>query len=164
MKANLMALDRRSLLKLACLAPAAKLIGIQVAQAEDREFRHALTLFEDIKYAPDFKHFDYVNPTAPKAGRVRFGIVGSFDNLNPYTFKGESGPAVINDTLLTSALDEPSTEYGLVANAVWHPDDRSAVVYRLRPEARFHDGKVMTPEDVIWSMEQLRSAKPFYNF
>ena len=159
-----MAINRRTLLKLAGLAPAAKIVGIQVAAAEDREFRHALTLFKDVKYPADFKHFDYVNPAAPKGGRVRFGIVGSFDSLNPYSFKGESASAVQNDTLLVSALDEPSTEYGLVASGVWHPEDRSMVVYRLRPEARFHDGKPMTAEDVIWSMQSLRDANPFYNF
>ena len=159
-----MTISRRTLLKLAGLAPAAKLFGIQIAHAEDRQFRHALTLFQDVKYPPDFKHFDYVNPAAPKGGRVRFGLVGSFDNLNPYTFKGESGGAVQNDALLVSALDEPSTEYGLVASGVWHPEDRSMVVYRLRPEARFHDGKPMTPDDVIWSMQSLREANPFYNF
>jgi len=159
-----MIMNRRSLLKLASLVPAAKIFGIQIAQAEDRQFRHALTLFQDVKYPPDFKHFSYVNPNAPKAGRVRFGLVGSFDNLNPYTFKGEAGGAVQNDALLVSSLDEPSTEYGLVASGVWHPEDRSMVVYRLRPEARFHDGKAMTPEDVIWSMQSLREANPFYNF
>jgi len=159
-----MSITRRTLLKLAGLAPAAKLFGIQIAHAEDRQFRHALTLFEDVKYPPDFTHFGYVNPKAPKGGRVRFGLVGSFDNLNPYTFKGERAAAVLNDALLVSSLDEPSTEYGLVASAVWHPEDRSMVVYRLRPEARFHDGKAMTPDDVIWSMQSLRDANPFYNF
>ncbi len=159
-----MPMNRRSLLKLAGLAPAAKIVGVQFAHAQDREFRHALTLFDDVKYRPDFKHFDYVNPAAPKGGRVRFGVVGSFDSLNPYSFKGETGPAVFNDALLVSALDEPSTEYGLVASAVWHPEDRGTVVYRLRPEARFHDGQPMTPEDVIWSMQALRDSMPFYNF
>ena len=159
-----MPMNRRTLLKIAGLAPAAHVVGVQFAHAEDRDFRHALTLFDDVKYKPDFTHFDYTKPDAPKGGRVRFGIVGSFDSLNPYSYKGEPGPALSNDTLLTSALDEPSTEYGLVANAVWHPEDRSMVVYRLRPEARFHDGKPMTPDDVIWSMQSLRDANPFYNF
>jgi microcin C transport system substrate-binding protein len=158
-----MPLTRRSLLRLAGLAPAAKLVGIQIADAEDRHFRHALTLFDDIKYAPDFKKFEYVNPEAPKGGRVRFGVVGSFDSLNPYTYKGEPAPAVVNESLLTNSLDEPSTQYGLVASTVWHPEDRSLVIYRLRPEARFQDGKPMTPDDVIWSMQALRDANPFYN-
>ncbi len=158
-----MPIARRSLLKLLSLAPAAKLVGISVARAEDRQFRHALTLFDDIKYGPGFKHFDYVNPDAPKGGKVRFGLVGSFDSLNLYSYKGERGQGVFNDTLLTSSLDEPSTEYGLVAESVWHPEDRSLVVWRLRPEAKFHDGKAMTAEDVIWSMTTLREINPFYN-
>ncbi|MFN0192694.1 MAG: extracellular solute-binding protein [Aestuariivirga sp.] len=158
-----MTFSRRSLLKLAALAPAAKVVHVSVAAAEEMTFKHALTLFDDVKYPPDFKHFEYVNPQAPKGGKVRFGVVGSFDSLNPYTFKGESIGVAGNETLLTSSLDEPSTEYGLVAKDVWHPEDRSRVVYRLRPEAKFHDGKTITPEDVIWSMTTLRDNHPFYN-
>lgn len=158
-----MQISRRRLLKLAGLSPLTAVFGVQVAHADDRQFKHALTLFTDIKYSPDFKHFDYVNPDAPKGGRVRFGVVGSFDSLNPYTYKGDPGPGATNESLLTSSLDEPSTEYGLVADSVWHPDDRSMVVYRLRPEAKFHDGQPMTPDDVIWSMQALRDAHPFYN-
>jgi microcin C transport system substrate-binding protein len=97
-----MKLSRRSLLKLAGLPPLAKIVGVQIARAEDRQFRHALTLFDDIKYGPGFENFDYVNPSAPKGGRARFGVVGSFDSLNPYTFKGETGPGAMNETLLTS--------------------------------------------------------------
>ena len=141
-----MGISRRTILKLAGMAPLARIAGVSVASAEDRQFRHALTLFDDIKYGPDFKNFEYVNPGAPKGGRVRLSVVGSFDSLNPYTFKGDSVGVAGNETLLTSSLDEPSTEYGLVAESVWFPDDWSSVVYRLRPEARFHDGKPMTPE------------------
>ena len=155
---------RRSLLQIAGLLPFAKLAAVQVVHAEDRSFRHALSLFEDVKYGPDFKRFDYVDPNAPKGGKVRFGVVGSFDNLNPYTYKGDTGPGASNEALLTSSLDEPSTEYGLVASGVWYPEDRSAVVFRLRPEARFHDGVIMSAADVIWSMEALRQSHPFYNF
>ena len=78
-----MTITRRTLLKLAGLAPAAKIAGIQIAAAEDREFRHALTLFEDIKYPADFKHFDYVNPAAPKGGRVRFDFTRRCKPLGP---------------------------------------------------------------------------------
>ncbi|MBM3520176.1 MAG: ABC transporter substrate-binding protein [Alphaproteobacteria bacterium] len=155
---------RRSLLKLAGLLPAAKLAAVQIVHAEERSFRHALSLFDDVKYAPDFKRFDYVDPNAPKGGKVRFGVVGSFDNLNPYTYKGDPGPGASNEALLTSSLDEPSTEYGLVASGVWYPEDKSAVAFRLRPGARFHDGTRMSPADVIWSMEALRKSHPFYNF
>jgi microcin C transport system substrate-binding protein len=158
-----MSISRRTLLSLASLVPFSKIIGVSVAATEDRKFRHALTLFDDVKYGPDFKHFDYVNPQAPKGGRVRLSAVGSFDSLNSYTFKGDSVGVAGNETLLTSSLDEPSTEYGLVAESVWFPDDWSSVVYRLRPEARFHDGTPMTPEDVIWSMTTLKEINPTYN-
>jgi microcin C transport system substrate-binding protein len=154
-----MSLSRRTLLQLAGISP----FMPRAALAQERQFRHALTLFKDIKYPPDFKHFDYVNPSAPKGGRVRLSSIGSFDSANPYTYKGDAGGAVINDTLMTPSLDEPSTEYGLVAEGVWYPDDYSSVVYRLRPEAKFHDGKQMTPEDVIWSMTALKEVNPQYN-
>jgi microcin C transport system substrate-binding protein len=156
-------LSRRTLLKFASLVPAAKIVTASTGFAQERQFTHALTLFDDIKYPPDFKHYEYVNPSAPKGGRVRFGLVGSFDSLNGYTFKGDSVNVAGNEALLTSSLDEPSTEYGLVAREVWHPEDRSQVIFRLRPEARFHDGKAMTPDDVIWSMLTLRESHPFYN-
>lgn len=160
-----MFLNRRMLLKLAGLVPAATMLPLQRAAAQEREFKHALTLFDDIKYPPDFKHFEYVNPNAPKGGRVRLAVgTGSFDSLNPYTYKGDAASGADNETLLTSSLDEPSTEYGLVAESVWTPDDKSMVVFRLRPEARFHDGKAMAPEDVIWSMLTLKEINPQFNF
>jgi microcin C transport system substrate-binding protein len=158
-----MSISRRTLLHLASLVPLTGIVGVSVASADDRKFRHALTLFDDIKYGPDFKHFDYVNPKAPKGGRVRLSAVGSFDSLNPYTFKGDSIGVAGNETLLTPSLDEPSTQYGLVAESVWFADDWSSVVYRLRPEARFHDGAPMTPEDVVWSMTTLKENHPKYN-
>ncbi len=158
-----MSISRRTTLKLAAALPLAKFTCISAAAAEERQFRHALTLFDDIKYGPDFKNFDYVNVAAPKGGRIRLAATGSFDSLNPYTFKGESVALAGNESLLTSSLDEPSTEYGLVAEGVWFPDDRSSVVYRLRPEARFHDGEPMKPDDVVWSMNALKESHPFYN-
>ena len=105
-----MTFSRRTLLKLAGLPPLTRIFGIDTARAEERTFRHALTLFDDIKYGPDFPHFDYVNPLAPKGGRVRLSAVGSFDSLNPYTFKGEAIGVAGNETRLVSSLDEPSTE------------------------------------------------------
>src|SRR5688572_29461682 len=124
-----MILSRRSILRLAALVPFGKLASVAYAQTGERQFRHALTLFEDIKYPADFRHFEYVNPQAPKGGRLRLGVVGSFDSLNPYSFKGESIGVAGNETLLTSSLDEPSTEYGLIAKEVWHPEDWAMVVY-----------------------------------
>ena len=140
-----MGISRRTILKLASVAPLAKIAGVSVASAQDRQFRHALTLFDDIKYGPDFKNFDYVNPAAPKGGKVRLSVVGIIRQFEPLYFQGDPTGVAGNETLLTSSLDEPSTEYGLIAESVWFPEDWSSVVYRLRPEARFHDGKPMTP-------------------
>jgi microcin C transport system substrate-binding protein len=160
-----MILTRRSLGKLSALAGllgVTKIVGLSVGYAQERQFRHATSLFGDVKYPPDFKHFAYVNPDAPKGGRLRLHTVGSYDSLNPFTYKGESTGygAISTETLMTSSLDEPSTMYGLIASEVWHPEDYSQVIYRLHPEARFHDGKPVTPEDVIWSMTALKEVSP----
>ena len=163
-----MMLSRRQLLRILSLLPALpswRVIG-GVARAEEEGWRHGLSLFGTLKYPPDFRHFDYVKPDAPKGGRVRLHAIGSFDSLNPHSFKGEaaSGLGLVHDTLLKSALDEPGSEYGLIAEAVAHPADYAHVTYRLRAGARFHDGRPITPEDVIWSMTNLKRAHPFYNF
>ncbi len=161
--------SRRRLLKLIGLAcpggfGLTHIIGMTAARGDDREWRHGLSLFGELKYPPEFKHFDYVNPKAPKGGKLRLYAVGSFDSLNPYSYKGEAtGLAANNETLMTPSLDEPSTEYGLVAHGVWHADDYSTAVYRLRPEARFHDGTPMTPDDVAWSLTTLRETHPRYS-
>jgi microcin C transport system substrate-binding protein len=128
---------------------------------------HGLSLFGSLKYPPDFKHFDYVNPDAPKGGDVRLSAIGSFDTLNPFTLKGRpaAGATLIYDQLLASAADEPSSEYGLLAESVEVPEDKSWVAFKLRPEARWHDGKPVTPEDVIFSLEILKTkGQPFYRF
>jgi microcin C transport system substrate-binding protein len=160
-----MILTRRSLGRLSALAGLAgvvKIVGVSVGYAQDRQFKHATSLFGDVKYPPDFKYFEYVNPDAPKGGKLRIHTVGSYDSLNPFTFKGDATAygAISTEALMTSSLDEPSTMYGLIANAVWYPDDFSQVIYRLRPEARFHDGKTISPDDVIWSMTTLKEISP----
>ncbi len=153
-----MAFTRRSFTRLAFAAPLLPALWpSRSAFAEDRVFRHAVTLFDTIKYPPDFKHFDYVNPDAPKGGRLRLSILGSFDSLNPYTDKGDSLDPTVNETLLQGSFDEPSTAYGLLAEGIWYPDDFSEVVFRLRPEARFHDGTPVTPEDAIFSLDAMRT-------
>ncbi|MFO1088605.1 MAG: extracellular solute-binding protein [Hyphomicrobiales bacterium] len=162
-------LDRRMLMKaMAALAASGSVpaVAVRRASAAEPEWRHGLSLFNSLKYPADFKHFDYVNPNAPVGGRVRLGASGSFDSLNPYTFKGEpAGLVGLTDSeLMTGSFDEASTEYGLVAEAAKHPDDFSWVTYRLRPEAKFHDGEPMKPEDVVWSMEALKGSSPQYAF
>ena len=165
-----MSFSRRTVLKLAGLAGLKGLSGFQIIGATyaqempgEKNWRHGLSLFGELKYPPNFPHFDYVNPNAPKGGKLKLYAIGSFDSLNPYTYNGEAtGIAANNEALFTSSLDEPSTEYGLIAETVSHPDDFSQVSYRLRPEARFHDGQVVRAEDVIWSMETLKTTHPFY--
>ena len=112
-------------------------------------------MFGEIKYPPDFKRLDYVNPNAPKGGIVRTISIGTFDNFNLAVsgVKGSIAPAIglIYETLISSAQDEALTYYGLLAEAAAYPDDFSWAKYRLRKEARWHDGKPVTPEDVIFS-------------
>lgn len=129
-------------------------------------WRHGLSLFGDLKYPADFKHFEYVNPGAPKGGAIRMLAVGTFDNFNSVIdgLKGqlEGGIDLIYNSLMTPAADEVSTEYGLLAEAAHHPDDFSSVTYRLRSEARWHDGKPVTPEDVIFSFTAFKENSPFW--
>ena len=162
-----MALDRRSLLKIAGSLTGLKIAGltqISTADAAGPEWRHAMSLFNSIKYPADFKHFDYVNPQAPRGGLARYHAIGTFDSMNPFTYKGSSAGIVLNtfDTLLASSFDEASTEYGLIAEKIRYPDDFSSVTYLLREQAQFHDGSPITPEDVIWSMQALKKSHPFY--
>jgi microcin C transport system substrate-binding protein len=138
------------------------------AQAAGGEpvWRHALSLFGDIKYPADFKRFDYVNPDAPKGGVARMISIGTFDNFNVAVagVKGSIAPAanLIYETLMARSQDEVATEYGLLAEAASHPDDFAWVIYRLRKEARWHDGKPVTPEDVMFSIEMLKKYSPMY--
>ncbi|WP_020187145.1 extracellular solute-binding protein [Methylopila sp. 73B] len=129
-------------------------------------WKHGLSLFGDVKYPAGFPHFDYVNPDAPKGGAARLATQGTFDSLNPFIRKGNpaAGAALLYDTLMTDALDEPATEYGLIAESVRHPADWSSVTFRLRPEAKFHDGSPVTAEDVIWSFETLKRVNPMMGF
>ena len=126
---------------------------------------HALSMYGDLKYGPDFRHFDYVNPDAPKGGTVKLAAIGTFDNLNPFILKGvaAAGIGALFDTLALGAADEAFSQYGLIAETVEVPADRSWVAYTVRPEARFSDGSPITAEDVVWSFETLKTkGHPFY--
>lgn len=128
---------------------------------------HAIAMHGEPKYGPDFRHFDYVNPDAPKGGELRLGQDGTFDSFNPYIAKGTpaAGAGAAIETLMTSSADEPFTEYGLIAETIETPPDRSWVIFTLRPEARWHDGKPITADDVIFSLETLKTkGHPFYRF
>jgi microcin C transport system substrate-binding protein len=136
--------------------------------AQEAQWRHGAALLGEAKYPPDFKHFDYVNPDAPKGGVVRLGAQGTFDSFNIVTagVKGspEQGLGLIYETLTASAFDEPSAAYGLLAEAFAYPEDYSSVSFRLRPEAKWHDGRPVTAEDVIFSFEAFKANSPTYAF
>jgi microcin C transport system substrate-binding protein len=148
---------------LATFFAAAFLVALSVGPAEAQTGApkpvHGLSMYGDLKYPPGFKHFDYVNPNAPKGGLVKLAAIGTFDNLNPFILRGVAAAASLQtfDTLLASSADEPFSEYGLVAESLEVPDDRSWVIFNLRPEARFHDGSPITADDVVFSLNILKT-------
>ena len=140
--------------------------ALQPALAGEATRHHALSLIGEPQYGADFKHFDWVNPEAPEGGMVRIAAIGSFDSLNPFSIKGEVASGIsslVYDSLMATSLDEPSTEYGLIAEWASYPDDFSSATFKLREGARFHDGKPVTVADVIFSLDALKKASPLYN-
>jgi len=132
-------MNRRSLLGSTLLTVAALLRwprSIGIALADDKNWRHGVSLFGDLKYSAGFRHFDYVNAGAPKGGTAREATSGTFDNFNGVVagVKGSLATSIdlIYETLLVSSLDEVSSGYGLLAEAVSFPADFSSVTYRLR--------------------------------
>jgi microcin C transport system substrate-binding protein len=142
---------------LAFLAPA-------FAEEAPRPF-HGIAMHGEPKYGPDFKNFEYVNPDAPKGGEMHLAASGTFDNLNPYIIKGVAAPGIGRtfETLMTNADDEPFSEYGLIAETVEMPEDRSWVVFNLRSQAKWNDGKPITADDVVFTFNTLMTkGHPFY--
>jgi microcin C transport system substrate-binding protein len=137
-------------------------------RAEEPPKRHGIAMYDDLKYPAGFTHFDYVNPAAPKGGAIRLGVIeNTFDSFNPFIIKGNpaAGINLVWDTLLAPSADEPFSQYGLLAATVQTPADRSWVAFELRPEARWHDGKPVTADDVIWTFETLRTkGAPQFRF
>ncbi|MFQ8431693.1 extracellular solute-binding protein [Amaricoccus sp. W119] len=120
--------------------------------------RHGISMYGEPALPPDFVSLPYANPGAPKGGTIVFGEVGGFDSLNPYILKGRAPYALqahVFETLMARNWDEPFALYGLIAESIDVPEDRSSVEFTLRANARFSDGSPITPEDVIWSMETL---------
>jgi microcin C transport system substrate-binding protein len=140
-------------------------LALPCAAKADAAWVHALALHSEPKYAAGFTHFDYVNPDAPKGGTIHLAAEGTFDSLNPYILKGvqAEGLGLVFETLMEQSQDEPYSQYGLIAESVSLAPDRSAMTYKIRPQARFQDGTKITPEDVIFSFETLRDkGHPFY--
>lgn len=131
---------------------------------------HAYAQFGDIKYPDDYKHFEWVNPDAPKGGEITLVlpfVVSQYDKYNPFTLKGTAAPAIDNmvfESLLSGTLDEPTTAYGLLAEDVSVPADRLSASFHLNPKARFQDGSPVLAKDVKYSFERLigKGAHPAY--
>jgi microcin C transport system substrate-binding protein len=163
-------MNRRSLLTSTMLLLAARQLPLPAwtsraeAQAASTAWRHGVSPFGDLKYPSGFKQFDYVNANAPKGGAACQIALGPFDNFNMVVagIKGSLvlGIDLVYETLFMPALDEVSSEYGLLAEAMSYPDDFSSVSFRLRAEAKWHDGKPVTPEDVIFSFNAFNKFSP----
>eukprot|EP01035_Chromulina_nebulosa_P069157 gene69157-94785_t len=133
------------------------------AAAQDAaSFRHGVAIIGTPKYQPDFAAFDYVDVDAPKTGTLRMSATGTYDSFNPVLDKGELAPGItkVFDTLLKDSEDEISVSYGLLAQGVSFPDDVSSATFRLRPEAKWADGRPVTVEDVIFSFEMAKEHNP----
>ena len=135
--------------------------------AQQVNIAHGIAMHGDLKYSPDFKHYDYVNPSAPKGGDIRLAAIGGYDSFNPFIVKGRSaaGIGLLYDSLLTSSADEAFSRYGHIAESVEVPEDRSWIIFTLDANARWHDGKPISVEDVIWSFNTLKAqGRPIYRF
>lgn len=131
---------------------------------------HGIAIHGDLKYPPDFSRFSYVNPHAPKGGTLRLSSLGTFDSLNPFILKGTvadglnmMGQGLVFESLMTQSEDEPFSEYGLIAKRIDVAPDRTSVTFTLRPEARWHDGRPITADDVIWTFKTFMDVgNPFF--
>jgi len=141
------------------------LLSIQVKA--EINLSHAIAMHGNPKYSKNFEHVDYVNPNAFKGGKVIYSSTGTYDSFNPFILKGASAAGIgkLFETLTISSNDEAFTEYGLLAESIEWPDDRSWVAFNLRKNAKWHDGKNITPEDVIWTFNTLmKKGHPFYKY
>ncbi len=136
-----------------------------VAYAEDTITSHGISTFGELNLPADFEHLDYVNPDAPKGGEMSVWAFGSFDSMNPYTTKGRSGglATIFYESLMEGTADEIGASYCLLCETIEYPEDRSWVIFNIRPEARFSDGTPVTAEDVVFTYELfLEKGLPSY--
>jgi hypothetical protein len=157
-------MNRRSLLTLTIGTVAVQALpALTRAQVASPIWRHGVSPFGDLKYLSGFKQFDYVNAEAPKAGSARQIALGTYDNVN-IVVDGVKGTLALGldlnyDTLLVPALDEVSSSYGLLAE-VRFSEDFSSISFRLRADAKWHDGTSIAPEDVIFSFATFKKLSP----
>jgi microcin C transport system substrate-binding protein len=132
--------------------------------------RPSVSMHGSVKYKDGFTHFDYAVSDAPKGGVLKEHSIGTFDSLNPFIVKGTPvagvsflGQSYLYDSLMAQSYDEPFSMYGLLAESIELPDDNSWVAFNLRPEARWHDGNPVTPEDVVWTFNIfVEKGSPFF--
>jgi microcin C transport system substrate-binding protein len=161
--------DRRRGATIGCLGidrPARAMIGMafglllaagmtMAARAETVITAHGISTFGDLKYPADFAHLDYVNPDAPKGGEISQWAFGGFDSMNPYSVKGRAGAlsSAVLESILATTYDEIGASYCLMCTTMEYPEDRSWVIFNLRPEVTFSDGTPLTADDVVFSYE-----------
>lgn len=132
--------------------------------------RTSISMHGDVKYGPDFTHFDYANPDAPKGGTLKIHAIGTFDSLNPFIIKGTVasgmtylGQSYLYDSLMEQASDEPFSMYGLLAETIERPADNSWVAFNLRQEAKWADGQPVSADDVVWTFNaMMEKGAPFF--
>ncbi|MCS6779479.1 MAG: extracellular solute-binding protein [Geminicoccaceae bacterium] len=157
--------DRRARAGAALIALVLGAMPPAAGAAEEVGPVHGVAMHGSPALPPDFAHLPYADPNAPKGGRLTLAAIGTFDNLNPFILKGNdaAGSGLPFESLTVQNLDEAFAEYGLLAETIEMPADRSWVAFTLRPEARWHDGRPVTVEDVAFSLEILKSkGEPFY--
>ncbi len=159
-----------SMLQKSILAIAAFFAFSSPVSAQTATPTPSISMHGDVKYGPDFKHLDYVNPDAPKGGTLKLHAVGTYDSLNPFIIKGTPaslltflGQSQIYDSLMEQSNDEPFSMYGLLAETIERPKDNSWVAFNLRKEAKFSDGKPVTADDVVWTFNtMMEKGAPFF--
>src|SRR3546814_852234 len=162
------ALAAAAALVLPLIAPAATGSAFAQDQQDQKVHKaHAIAMHGEPKYGPDAPYFDHVNPNAPKGGTLTLSADGTFDTFNPFNAKGTAGAGgtIAVETLMVNGDDEAFTMYGLLAETIEWPEDRSWIIFHLNPKARWHDGKPVTADDVIFSFRTLvEKGHPQYRF
>ncbi len=140
-----------------------------LAFADENQWHTGSTLFGKLKYGADFSHYDHANPDAPKGGTLNDAAIGSYDSFNPFIVRGRPAAGLnyqgglLYDTLFAQAIDQSSASYGLLAQAYRFADDYSWAVYRLNPDAKWHDGNPISAQDVVWTVKMLREVNPLWS-
>lgn len=159
---------RATVTRLSALS-AALALSLLATPAPAQEWHTSSSLMGESRYGQNFQRYDYVNPDAPKGGTLNQTVVGGFDSFNPYIVRGSPAAGLVGfgggflyDTLMEQSMDEPSVSHPLLADAYKYPPDYSSATYRLDPRAKWHDGKPVTVEDIVWSFNVLKQNSPLY--